>query len=340
VTRFLPIRHWLFTGLSFAAVIGVSAYMIAEWWDQGSLALPIRSHVLAATAVLAEIVARALKLTWSAKAVRMVLPFRVSVRTSLAGDFGGAITPARSGAEPARFLVLAEAGIAATNALVILFAEILLEALSLAAVVLTVAIVFNHAGKVLGALVGVVGLYAGFVLGVAALALMLAHRDVTDVPPRWAARIGLRAGRWRLIRNWLAKVRTAVEAVRNIRLGWALAAFVASVVHVAMRLCVLPALVLPATAQPVPVAPLALWPLGFLYGAAVVPAPGGGGAVELAFRVALGSVIPAHVFPAALVWWRFYTFYLYIILGAVIAGGVALRAVRKTEELEEDFERA
>ena len=335
-----PLKHWLFTGISFAAVLGVSAYMIAAWWDQGTLTLPLRSHALAALAVVAEIVARSLKLTWSANAVRIRLPFRVSVRTSLAGDFGGAITPARSGAEPARFLVLAEAGIAATHALVVLFAEILLEALSLALVVIVVAIVFRKAGAVLGALVGVVGLYAGFVLGVAARALMLARRDVADVPPRWAARLGLRAGRWRLIQSWLMKVRTAVEAVRNIRLSWALASFLASVVHVAMRLCVLPALVLPATTQPIPVAPLALWPLGFLYGAAVVPAPGGGGAVELAFRAALGSVIPAHVFPAALLWWRFYTFYIYIGLGAVVAGGVALRAVRKTEQMEEDFEKA
>lgn len=335
-----PIKHWLFTGLSFAAVIGVSAYMIAEWWNQGSVVLPLRSHLFAALAVIAEIVARSLKLTWSANSVRIRLPFRVSVRTSLAGDFGGSITPARSGAEPARFLVLAEAGIEATNALVVLFAEILLEALSLALVVLVVGIVFRNAGKVLGALVGVVGLYAGFVLGVALLALMLARRDVADVPPRWAARFGLRAGRWRLIQRWLAKVRLAVEAVRNIRMGWAVASFLASVVHVAMRLCVLPALVLPAATQPVPIAPLALWPLGFLYGAAVVPAPGGGGAVELAFRAALGDVIPPHVFPGALLWWRFYTFYIYIVLGAIIAGGVALRAVRKTEELEEDFEKA
>jgi uncharacterized membrane protein YbhN (UPF0104 family) len=107
-----------------------------------------------------------------------------------------------------------------------------------------------------------------------------------------------------------------------------------------MRLCVLPALVLPAVSEQVRIEPLALWPLGFLYGAAVVPAPGGGGAVELAFRAALGSVIPPHAFPAALLWWRFYTFYIYIILGAIIAGGVALRAVRKTDEFEEELERA
>ena len=335
-----PIKHWLLTGISFAAVLGVSVYMIAEWWDQGSLELPLRSHLLASLTVLVEVVARSLKLTWSAKSVRIRLPFRISVRTSLAGDFGGAITPARSGAEPARFLVLKEAGIAATSALVVLFAELLLEALSLGTVVLVVAIVFRNAGKVLGALVGVVGVYAGFVIGIAVLAILLARRPVAYTPPGWAERIGLRAGRWRVIRDWLARVRTAVEAVRNVNVGWAIAAFLASVVHVGMRLCVLPALVLPAVREQVQIAPLALWPLGFLYGAAVVPAPGGGGAVELAFRAALGRVIPAHAFPAALVWWRFYTFYIYIALGAIVAGGVALRAVRKTEELEEELERA
>jgi uncharacterized membrane protein YbhN (UPF0104 family) len=193
---------------------------------------------------------------------------------------------------------------------------------------------------VLGALVGVVGGYAAFVLGIAALAILLSRRGVGETPPPWAARLGLRAGRWRVIQRWLGHVRTTVEAVRNVDLRWATASFFASVVHVGMRLCVLPAIVLPAVSEPVPLAPLALWPLGFLYGVAIVPAPGGGGAVELAFRAALSGTIPAYIFPAALVWFRFYTFYIYIILGAIVAGGVALRAVRKTEEMEEELERA
>jgi uncharacterized membrane protein YbhN (UPF0104 family) len=83
-----------------------------------------------------------------------------------------------------------------------------------------------------------------------------------------------------------------------------------------------------------------IWPLGIIYGAGVVPAPGGGGAVELAFRAALGRVIPAAVFASALVWWRFYTFYLYIAVGALVAGNLALKAVRDVEEAEEELERA
>jgi uncharacterized membrane protein YbhN (UPF0104 family) len=106
---------------------------------------------------------------------------------------------------------------------------------------------------------------------------------------------------------------------------------------VAIRLTVLPALVLTSIAT-APLAPLALWPLGFLYGAAVVPVPGGGGAVEMAFQAALGGTIPVSLFAAALVWWRFYTFYIYILLGAVAAGGTVLRAVRRTEDYEAEVE--
>jgi glycosyltransferase 2 family protein len=51
-------------------------------------------------------------------------------------------------------------------------------------------------------------------------------------------------------------------------------------------------------------------------------------------------VIPAELFGASLLWWRFYTFYIYIILGGVIAGRVVMRALRKTEEMEEELEEA
>jgi hypothetical protein len=34
------------------------------------------------------------------------------------------------------------------------------------------------------------------------------------------------------------------------------------------------------------------------------------------------------VLGGALIWWRFYTFYLYIVLGALAAGNTVLRALR------------
>jgi uncharacterized protein (TIRG00374 family) len=330
--------RWLITALSFAATIGVSIYMIAGWSQQGaSLNLPVRAHVLALLAVAVEVLARSLKIRWSARAAGINLPLSTAARTCLGGDFAAAITPARTGAEPARFFVLAESGLASSSILIILYAELFLEVFSLAAVVIAVAVVFRHAGGVLVGLVSMVGAYAAVIIGIGALALFLSRRNTHGPPPRWARRLRLHAGRWRTLQRALRKLRSTIDSVERVHRGAAISAFFASFVHVAIRLTVLPALVLTSVAS-APLAPLALWPLGFLYGAAVVPAPGGGGAVEMAFKAALGNAIPGQLFGAALVWWRFYTFYIYILLGAVAAGNTVLRAVRKTEDYEVEVE--
>jgi uncharacterized protein (TIRG00374 family) len=330
--------RWLLTALSFAAAIGVSIYTIMSWSQQEtSLLLPPRAHLFAMLAVVIEVLARALKIRWSARAAGIRLSLGTAVRTCLGGDFGAAITPARSGAEPARFFILAESGLASASVLVILYAELFLEVFSLAAVVLVVSIVFRHAGAVVVTLVGLVGSYAAVILGIGAVALFLSRRNANGPPPRWARRLRLNAGRWRTVQRALRKLRSTIDSVERVNRRPAIAAFLASVLHVAIRLTVLPALVL-TSAPAAPLAPLALWPLGFLYGAAVVPVPGGGGAVEMAFRAALGSQIPVELFAAALVWWRFYTFYIYILLGAFAAGSTVMRAVRGTEDYEAEVE--
>jgi uncharacterized membrane protein YbhN (UPF0104 family) len=334
-----PLR-WLITAVSFAALIGISIYIIASDWSRGvRLTLPLTAHLLALGTVALEVTARAQKLVWSARALGLRLPFATAVRTSLGGDFGAAITPARSGAEPARYLILAEAKLAPASVLLILFAELFLEALSLAVVVAVVAVVFHNAGPVLGALVGVVGGYSVFVLAIGALGLLLSRRGTTGPPPRWALRLRLHSGRWRVVQRWLRQVRRTVDQVKDIDLAPAGLALLASIVHVAVRLTVLPALVL-TTVPGLPLAQLALWPFSFLYGVVVVPVPGGGGAVEMVFRAALGDVIPPSIFGAALLWWRFYTFYIYILLGALVAGGTVIRALRKEREMEEELEKA
>ncbi len=328
-----PVR-WLLTVLSFVVTIGVSAYMILGWSQQGtSLVLPPRAHLFAMLAVFIEVLARALKIRWSGRAVGVRIPLGTAVRTCLGGDFGAAITPARSGAEPARFFILSESGLPSASVLVVLYAELFLEVFSLAAVVIAVAILFRNAGAVVVTLTSLVGGYAAVVLGLGAMALYLSRRTASGPPPSWAERLRLTGRRWKTVQAALLKLRGTIDSVERIDPRAALAAFMASVVHVGIRLTVLPALVLTSAAA-VPLAPLALWPLGFLYGAAVVPAPGGGGAVEIAFRAALGDAIPVRLFAAALIWWRFYTFYIYILLGALAAGSTVLRAVRKTEDYE------
>ena len=329
----MSFRRWLLVALSFVATLGVSLYVVLASWPQerATIALPLGLHLLLALATAGEIASRALKVMMSARAVGIPLRFSTAARTVLAGDFGAAITPARTGAEPARFVVLAEAGVPAAGALVIMFLELFLEALSLAAVAAGLALVFSGSGRVVGALVGLVGGYAAFVLGLGAALFVLSVRHANGPPPGWARRIGLNAFRWRRIQRALRQLRTSIAELREAHPGLLVVSFLASTAHLLFRLATLPIIVL-GLVPGIALAPLVLWPLALFYGGVVAPAPGGGGFIEVAYKAALDGVIPPAVFGASLVWWRFYTFYLYILLGALAAGRTALRALRPDEE--------
>ncbi|MGH7678376.1 MAG: flippase-like domain-containing protein [Gemmatimonadaceae bacterium] len=334
-------KRWVLTAISFAAVIGVSIYAIRGSTPHGvRFTIPPLAHLLAFLAFAVEVATRSLKLTLSAKAVGTRLPFMTSLRTSLGGDFAASITPARVGAEPARFLILAQAGVAASDAMVVLYLELLLEAISMAVVVAVIALLFKVTGTALIAMIGVVGAYAGFVVTIGIVGVVLSRRDLGPEPPAWARRLRLHGKRWEFVQRWVDRVRVTVKAFKGMRLEWAAIALVSSITHISIRFTILPAIVYTMTQQPVPLAPLVMWPLGIIYGAGVVPAPGGGGAVELTFRAALGKVIPSALFAPALLWWRFYTFYIYIVVGGLVAGNTALRAVRDVAETEEELERA
>ena len=334
-------KRWIFTAISFAAVVGVSIYAVWSSAPHGvTLRMPLQAHLLAFGAFAAEIIARSFKLSWSARAVGTHLPVSTSFRTSLGGDFAASITPARVGAEPSRFLILKVSGIDSAAAMVVLYLELFLEMLSLAAVLVAMMLLFDASNRVFVAMIGVVGAYAAFVIGVGVFGVILSRRNIGIEPPAWAHRIRLHGKRWEIVHRWLGKVRTTVDAFREMHFGWAAAALLVSIFHVAVRFTILPAIVYTATREQIPLDPLVIWPLGIIYGVGLLPAPGGGGAVELTFRAALGKIIPSAIFAPALVWWRFYTFYIYIIVGAIVAGNIALRAVRDTQEAEEEFERA
>lgn len=323
--------RWFLVALSFAAALGVSVWVVASSWPQagGSMALPLRAHLFALGLVALDVAARATKLRWSARAIGFELPLRPALRATLGGDFGGAITPSRSGTEPTRFLILTEAKVGAGNAMVLLFAELAFEVLSLVIFVVALAVALPRLDRALAGFAGVVGGFIALLVGGLALASFLSHPDRRrGPPPRWASHLGLHGGRWRRLQQMLRQLRERLRALRNARPGWALAALAASLVHVAARISVLAALVL-TVAPAVSLAPLILWPLTLYYGAGVAPAPGGGGVVEVAFRGALGGTIPRAYLGASLIWWRFYTFYLPMLAGAVVAGRAVRRALRE-----------
>ncbi len=323
-------KRWLFTAVSFAAVIAVSVYTVVSGSPDGvSLALPPLAHALAIVAFVVDISCRSLKFTFTARAVGAHLNFFTAMKAGLGGDFGAAITPSRAGAEPARYLILRQGGLMGATLLVVLYAELFFEMISLLVVSAAMLLIFDASRAAVLSLGGVLIGYCATIIGIGAVGWYLGRRKAGDVPPPWAERLRLTGARWHRVQRWVERFRHTVDAFKTMHRGWGTASCGVSIVHVIARFTTLPILVLVASSDPVPVGPLVLWPFTLLYGGQMVPAPGGGGAVELGFRAMLGSTIPQDTFAAALVWWRFYSFYLYIGLGALVAGNLVLRAIRE-----------
>jgi hypothetical protein len=329
-------RRWILTAISFLCAIGASAYIIRSSWsvEGARVGLPLWAHAACLAAAALEVLTRAIKIRLSGAAVQIPFTLWTAIRTSLGGDFAGAITPAKSGTEPARFLILREAGLRAADALVILFLELFLEMLSLAALAAILAFVLGSSSSEVQGLLGMVAAYSTFVIGGGALGYVAARKLSTGPPPAWARRVRLTDERWRHIQRWLGHLRGNGMKLRSAR-WWVLAGALAfSILHVLMRLVVLPIVVWSLGVR-TPLGPLVLWPLAIIYGGAVAPAPAGGGLIEVAFRGALGDHIPAPVFGAALLWWRVYTFYVLLVGGALVTGAAVMRSLRRNGAVDD-----
>lgn len=315
-------------------MFAATAYVVSRSWPSSGMPwLAAGAHLAAIATVTIEILTRAFKMMASARSIGVPLRFGTALRACLAGDFAAAITPARTGAEPARFLVLAESGVNAASRVMVLFLELFLEMISLALVCGLLAFLFRNQGTSAIGLAGVVAGYSSAVLGLGVFGWFLSRRRASGPPPGVLRSVGLNAGHWRVVQRMLRQLRQVVGELRSSDRVLMSAALLGSVVHVLCKVATLPVLVL-LSAESLSVtreslAPLVLWPLALFYGGAVIPAPGGGGVIEGAFALTLQDAIPPAIFAASLLWWRFYTFYLYIIIGGTAAGNAAMRAIRR-----------
>jgi uncharacterized protein (TIRG00374 family) len=328
-------RRWILTAISFLFAIGASVYIVhASWSQEGArVSLPLWGHVACFTAAFLELLTRSIKIRLSGAALRIPLSVRTSLRVSLGGDFGGSITPARSGAEPARFLILRESGLGVADALVILFLELFLEMLSLAALAVGLAFALGSSSAEVRGLVGMVAAYSTFVIGAGVIGYTAARRWGEGAPPPLARRLHVTAERWRAVQRSLHHLRDNVTKMRTARWWILSASFVFSLLHVLMRLSVLP-IVVYALGVRAALGPLVLWPLAIIYGGAAAPVPAGGGLIEVAFRGALDEHIPPQMLGAALLWWRVYTFYILLVGGALVTGAAVMRSLRRNTVAE------
>lgn len=321
-----PLR-WLLVLVSFTAAAGVALWVIGSHWPEGGVPLGLSwwAHLLTLGAVTFELTLRSAKIAFSARACGIPLQFGTAARATLGGDFATAITPARIGAEPARFLVLREAGVPAARALLVLFLELLVELLSLVIIAGVLLAVLPASGALKG-VTAMVGGYATVVLGLGVGGWLLSKRRTHGPPPRWARAMGIGAGFWRRVQLGLRNLRGSVEALKHARWSLMGASLACSVAHITGRLMTLP-IIISSLGADVPLVSLILWPLVLLYGGALIPAPAGGGAMEFGYAAIMDDILPPDVLAASLIWWRFYSYYIYVALGAIAAGRTVMRAL-------------
>jgi len=323
-----PFR-WLLVLVSFAAAAGVALWVISSHWPEGGAPLGLSwwAHLLALGAVTFELTLRSAKIALSARACGIPLQFGTAARATLGGDFATAITPARVGAEPARFLVLREAGVPAARALLVLFLELFIELLSLV-ILASLLLAFLPASGALKGVAAMVGGYATIVLGLGFGGWVLSRRRAHGPPPRWARAIGIGAGFWRAVQLGLRNLRGSVDALRHARFSMMAASLACSIAHISGRLMTLP-IIIASLGADLNLTSLILWPLVLLYGGALIPAPAGGGAMEFGFGAIMDGILPGDVLAASLIWWRFYSYYIYVLLGAFAAGRTVMRALKE-----------
>jgi len=322
-----PLR-WLLALASFAAAAGVALWVISSHWPEGGAPLGLSwwAHLLTLGAVTFELTLRSAKIALSARACGIPLQFGTAARATLGGDFATAITPARIGAEPARFLVLREAGVPAARALLVLFLELFIELLSLVIIAGLLLAVLPASGALKG-VAAMVGGYATVILGLGVGAWLLSRRRAAGPPPPWARALGLSAGFWRRVQMSLRNLRGSVDALRHARLSMMAASLACSIAHICGRLMTLPIIIASLGADVNPTS-LILWPLVLLYGGALIPAPAGGGAMEFGYAAIMRDILPPDVLAASLIWWRFYSYYIYVLFGAFAAGRTVMRALK------------
>jgi uncharacterized membrane protein YbhN (UPF0104 family) len=286
---------------------------------------PSLAHQVAALGLFgADVVVRAVR-------IRLLVPgtpnltLWQAITINAYGDAASAVTPARLGGDPARFLGFRRAGVETPRALAGLAVEALIDwvLLALAAVLLglgfadtaaegvtrLVALATGPTARILVAAVVTLALVS------AALARWYRRRHPLPLPRGPAA--------------WLA---ATWRHARGLGGRTVLVAATLTALSMVARTAILP--VLAAGLPGLDPRGVLLGSFALLYGQLALPTPAGAGAVELGFVGGFAEGMSPRALAALLLAWRLYTLILGAALGGVLAASGALSAWHKRRRSE------
>lgn len=259
------------------------------------------AHLLCVMFVLLDMAARAWRIEWLLRGTGTQITFNQAIAINAVGDAACAVTPMRIGGEPARLWGMLRAGVPASAAFVAISVEIL------------------AAWPVILVAAGALGwLFAPEWIDAALPRLRAAASDawVWVVLVIAASGVAWIAGR-RASRH--AAVAHARRSIRRVRVYWrrmpawpVAAGMPMTAINLITRTGMLVALASAASSG------MALGPLFFasfvlLYAQLILPTPSGAGVVDLGL---LGGAA-GELGGATLLWWRFYSSGVGVLLGAV-----------------------
>ena len=264
-----------------------------------------------------------------------LLSVREGVRSQLAWDFFGAVTPSSVGGGPFIVLFLSkDQGVPLGEATSLILFSTLLEMLwhaMLVPVLLGLSVYVDVFPDAMGA-VGFGAMLTAFVLYLAYVAV-LAYGTLVD-PHLLAAVVGtafrlkwLRRFRLRALRV-MVQMKERAEVLRAESVPFYLKAFCLSVVPWISRY-LLPVFVIWSVYPAVDKGLAFLRSVALQLGALFLPTPGGAGAIEGLYVLFLGSPLqPQPLVAPTLLAWRFLLYYLFVFVGVFISIQFVQRSVR------------
>lgn len=303
----------LFVALSLTGVAVATVVVIGRSGGPEALfVIPVANHLAALGAMTLEVLLRGVRFVVLGAVMGATVPITRAAMAQLAGDGGGAVTPLRSGSDPAKALVLSRHGIRGGHIGALLVGEAVSEALLLpvCAAILALALPISLT-EISSAL-----LWSAMSLTLVGLAVRLApSRDSSA--PRLLQRLGVTGPRWERVVRIAADFRQAASRLRRMSWVHVLLLTIATMGHIGARLLTVPALAGPEVAA-ANLPELLGWPFFLLYTGALLPMPGGAGAIEAGFAELLEPYLPPAQLGGITFWWRFYTSHLFALLGWVV----------------------
>ncbi len=331
-------RQWLFTSLLTLLTFGLLILWLKQSYDFDLRALLQVSPLFLAMGVmlsLLDLALRGARIQLVTNQVGGAIRFWQGVRIVLAVDFFAAISPSRIAGEPARVAGLMRYGVGGSKALVVAGVEAVLD---LGYLFIALPFFFWLTRGEDSNLLQIVRFIAVAAIGVVfvfILVLFLRDSVVARLVGRlkqWAPglyRLLSRRERWNLVEGVQELRANLFRLLRGpwwclplgvlLTCGWWVVRF-GALFWIAM--------VLGFHLSVVEI----FWPQFLIHNSIILtPMPVSGGLFEASFLFIYQEMIPRYLLPSAMVLWRFFTYYVFVVFGAVTTTRLMWRVV--TERL-------